>query len=119
MLHGLKLYTVHTKSGSRHTQGQPVFLREGFNWMAFVLTFLWAFYQRLWLLGVVIFAANIVAAFALRYGLLDQISVMLVQFALQFVVGFSANDALRARMQKQGYIFQDITSGDSLLRAEQ
>lgn len=119
MFSGLKLYTVHTKAGSDHTLDRPVFLREGFNLYAFVFTFLWAFYQRLWLFGVVIFAAQMLAGAALSLGLLDQISVMLVQFALQIMVGFCANDALRKHMQKRGYIFQDITSGDSLLRAEQ
>lgn len=119
MFHGMKLYTVHTKPASAHALDRPVFLREGFNWMAFLFTFLWAFYHRLWLFGLVIMAANVVAAMALRFGLIDQLSLMLVQFAMQFVVGFHANDALRSKMQKQGYIFQDITSGDSLLRAEQ
>ncbi len=119
MFNGLKLYTVHTKSGSDHTLDRPVFLREGFNLYAFVLTFIWAFYQRLWLFGAVIFVAQMLAGAALSFGVLNQFSVMLVQFALQIMVGFCANDALRNRMQKQGYIFQDITSGDSLLRAEQ
>ncbi len=119
MFHGLKLYTVHTKPGSGITLAKPVFLREGFNWVAFLLTFLWAFSQRLWLFGLAILGANFAAAFALKLGVLNPISAGLVQFGLQVMVGFHANDVLRRRMQKQGYIFQDITSGDSLLRAEQ
>lgn len=119
MFHGLKLYTIHTKSGSDYTLDRPVFLREGFNWMAFLFTFVWAFFQRLWLFGLVILAANMLVVMATHVGVIDPFAAGLVQFALQFMVGFHANDALRNRMQKQGYIFQDISSGDSLLRAEQ
>ncbi|MDX2074146.1 MAG: DUF2628 domain-containing protein [Alphaproteobacteria bacterium] len=119
MFHGLKLYTVHTKPGSDHSLTKPVFLREGFNWPAFLFTFLWALYERLWLLALVILAANFAIAAGLRTGLIDQMSGTIILLALQVIVGFSGNDALRKRMRKQGYIFQDIASGDSLLRAEQ
>jgi hypothetical protein len=119
MFHGMKLYTVHTKSGSDITLDKPIFLREGFNWLAFLFTFIWALYQRLWVFAIVIVAANILVMTALKYGYISPFPAALVQFAMQFVVGFHANDFLRQRMQKQGYIFQDITSGDSLLRAEQ
>jgi hypothetical protein len=119
MFHGLKLYTVHTKSGSDHTLARPVFVREGFNWYAFVFTFMWAFYQRLWLFGAAILMANFAAALLLEYKILTPSSALILQLGLQVIVGFFANDLLRARMQKRGYIFEDITSGDSLLRAEQ
>lgn len=119
MFHGMKLYTVHTKPGSDYTLDKPVFLREGFNWMAFLLTFLWAGYHRLWRFALAIFLANVAIALSVRYGVLTQFSGGIVQFAVQILVGFQANDALRARMQKKGYIFQDITSGESLLTAEQ
>ena len=119
MFHGLKLYTVHTKPGSDATLDKPVFLREGFNWLAFLFTFVWALYQRLWGLALVVFLANVAAMAAMKYGALSQLSAGIVQFALQIIVGFHANDCLRKRLSKQGFIFQDITSGDSLLRAEQ
>lgn len=119
MFHGLKLYTVHTKPSSDITREKPIFLREGFNWMAFLFTFLWAFYQRLWRFGLAVFVANLLVVTAVKYGYITDITGGIVQFGLQVIVGFSANDVLRKKMQKQGYVFQDITSGDSLLRAEQ
>ena len=119
MLNSLKLYTVHTKQGSDHTLEKPIFLREGFNIFAFLFTFLWAIYQRLWKFALVILLANVAIVMAMRFGLLGQVSGGLVGFGLQIIVGFHANDFLRARLQKKGFIFQDITSGDSLLRAEQ
>jgi hypothetical protein len=119
MFHGLKLYTVHTKPGSDHSRDKPIFLREGFNWLAFLFTFLWGFYHRLWAFALVVLAANFAAVLLVRFGILGEPGVFILQFAIQFLAGFHGNDALRRKMQKQGYIFQDIASGDSLLRAEQ
>lgn len=120
MFHSLKLYTVHFKPGSRrHPIDRPIFLREGFNWLAFLFTFLWAAYHRLWLFFAVILLANAVIFSAMEYGLLDEISGGMVQFALQVLIGYHANDVLRAKLKRQGFIFQDITSGESYLAAEQ
>lgn len=119
MFHGLKLYTVHTKSGTGHTLEKPIFLREGFNWMAFIFTFIWAFSKRLWLFGFVMLAANFAVAMLSEGGYIAPLSAGVIQFAIQFFAGFHGNDCLRKKMARQGYIFQDITSGDSLLRAEQ
>lgn len=119
MFHGLKLYTVHAKPGSDHTLMKPIFLREGFNLLAFLFTFLWAFYHRLWLYGFIVLACNLLIGAMVEYRYLGEIAAVIAQFGIQFVVGFTANDILRARLSKRGYIFEDITSGDSLLRAEQ
>ena len=119
MFQGLKLYTVHIKPGSDVTLAKPLFLREGFNWMGFLFTFLWAFSHRLWLFGLVVITASLLMMLAAHYGLLTEFSLSVVLFALQLMVGFSANDVLRKSLTRRGYIFQDITSGDSLLRAEQ
>ncbi len=119
MFNGLKLYTVHNQQGGRDALENPVFLREGFNWAAFLFTFIWALYQRLWSLALAIFVANIAVVSLVKYGLLNEFSGGVVQLALQIIVGFHANDFLRARMKSSGYIFQDIVSGDSLLRAKQ
>lgn len=119
MFNALKLYTIHTKQGSDATLDKPIFIREGFNFFAFVFTFFWALYQRLWGFALVFFLANVGIVFAIRFGLLNDVSATIVQIALQVMAGFQANDFLRAKLSKKGYIFQDITSGDSLLRAEQ
>ena len=119
MFHRLKLYTIHTRPGGDATLERPLFLREGFNWFAFLFTFLWAFYHRLWRFGGAILLANLSLVLFSRTGLLGEATLPVVQFGLQIIVGFMANDALRARLRREGYLFQDIAGGDSLLAAEQ
>lgn len=119
MFHGMKIYTVHVQPDRLKAKEHPIFVREGFNWMAFLFTFLWAFYHRMWLVGFAILGASLVAqAVATGVGLSEP-SVTALQFGIQILVGMQANDWLRAKLQKQGYIVADISSGDSLLSAQQ
>lgn len=118
MLRGLKLYTVHTKPGSDHTIQRPVFLREGFNWFAFLFTLVYTLSQRLWIYSCVIFVAYALIIMAMRYQLIGETWSFIIQMGLQVIIGFTANDVIRHKMQKQGFLFQDVTSGESLLKAE-
>jgi bacteriorhodopsin len=119
MFHGMKIYTVHVQPDRFKAKEQPIFLREGFNWMAFLFTFLWAFYNRMWLVGFVVLGVSLVVqAVATSVGL-SELSVTAMQFGIQILVGMQGNDWLRAKLAKQGYILADISSGDSLLSAQQ
>jgi len=55
----------------------------------------------------------------LRNHLLSADSTAIVQMAMNVLIGFHANDWLRAKLKKRGYITADITAADSKLRAEQ
>ena len=119
MLGRMKIYTVHLRPDLPKPYEAPVFVREGFHWPAFLFTFLWALYQRLWA-----FAALILLAYGVIFGLgealsLSEPSLAALQFAIQLLVGFSANDWLRRRLKKRGYVLADITTGEGLLGAQQ
>ena len=119
MFHRLKIFTVHIKPDEKQPYAQPVFVREGFNIYAFVLTFLWALYHRLWIPAAGILAINFAVLALGEIHLISAGSVAILQFMVQILVGFHANDWLRAGFAKRGYIMADVTAGDSLLRAEQ
>lgn len=118
MFRSLKLYTVHSHKTSA-PMTSPVFVREGFNFFAFLFTFIWALYQRCFYFAALIVGANLVLMLALNYEVLNEAQMAISQFLVQLVVGFTANDMLRARFEKTGFIFQDITSGESLMNAQQ
>lgn len=118
LLSGLKIYTVHVRAGSQHALEKPLFLREGFNYWAFALTGFWALYHRLWLplLGIII--CNILMVELGNQHIVSSFTLGVLQLAVNLLVGFMANDWRRAKLSRQGYLFADITTGDSLLRAE-
>jgi hypothetical protein len=115
---GMKIYTVHIKTDVVRSSEKPTFVREGFNVFAFFFTVLWALSKRLWLPAIGILAAFV---FIITLGVqhyISSTSVGILQLMIQVIVGFHANDWYRAALEKRGFITTDITTGDSLLRAE-
>ncbi|MFW0778021.1 MAG: DUF2628 domain-containing protein [Rickettsiales bacterium] len=115
----MKIYTVHVESGSSNSYQKPVFVKEGFNVFAFLFTFLWALYHRLWLAALFIFAVNTALALITKSGFMSADVLGIVQIMFNAMVGFHGNDWIRSALAKRGYIMADITAADSQLRAEQ
>lgn len=118
MLNRMKIYTVHARPGARGGE-KPIFVREGFNWMAFLFTGFWALYQRLWWPAALIVAFHIGLGALGEHHLLSPSSVGAVQLGFQVLVGYFGNDWMRARLRRRGFVMSDVTAADSQLRAEQ
>jgi hypothetical protein len=119
MFNHMKIYTVHIKPGEADAQEKPIFVREGFNLFAFLFTFFWAFYKRLWFAGFLMLGFFLMLIAIDSEHIMTPDSLAVIQLAFQLVIGFQANDWLRRGMAKRGYILHDIASGTSLLAAEQ
>ncbi len=116
---GLKIYTAHVKPGTANAAEKPIFVREGFNLFAFALTVLWALYHRLWIPALFIALFNGTIMLLDKERVLSSVGVGVIQIGVNILIGFHANDWLRAGLTRRGYIFADVVTGDSLLRAEQ
>ncbi len=114
-----QIYTVHINFSKTHANESAVFVREGFNIFAFFFGVLWALYHRMWRVAfwMVIVIGFLGAAEDLQ--LLDIRSVAILQVAFNLVVGYWANDWLRANLSRRGYIMSDIVVSDNSLRAQQ
>lgn len=119
MFHNLHIYTVHTRPGKRVEQDLPLFVREGFNMLAFIFTFFWTLYQRLWVASAVLIAVNIVVAVLWQEGWLNEITSNVLMVGVMFICGFHANDWKREGLKRRGYITAGIVSGETKLKAEQ
>jgi hypothetical protein len=115
----MKLYTVHVRPGAASAYEKPVFVREGFNFYAFIFTLFWTLYHRLWLAALGIFLVNVAFMMMAKGQWFGMEGISIMQLGVNILIGFHANDWLRARLAKRGYIMADITACDSLLRAEQ
>lgn len=119
MFHNLHIYTVHVKPGYRPGEDEPLFIREGFNIWGFLFTLMWAFYQRLWLIGSIILTFNICVGLLRSHGFITEGSSFVILLGSQAFIGFQGNDWIRDRLKRQNYITAGIVSGENLLRAEQ
>ena len=115
----MKIYTVHVRPDLPDAQEQAEFVPEGFNWMAFFLTGIWALYHRLWRYAFLIFAVNAAFIAARESGWISMDGLAALQLGFQAFVGFSANDWRRRRLDRKGYVMADIAASDSQLAAEQ
>ena len=116
---GLKIYTVHVKTGEAARERMPIFIREGFNIWAFVFTLFWTLYHRLWRWSLLIVAVNVVLALATKSHYIGNDTGSIIQIAFNLLVGFHANDWLREGLSRRGYVMADVTAAESSLRAEQ
>jgi len=115
----MRIYTVHIPSGAADAQEKAVFVREGFNWAAFLFHFLWAFYHRLWLSGIAIMGVFVTFGIVEELHIVTRVGLSVLQLGFLVFVGFHANDWLRSQLGRRGYILSDVTAADDLLHAEQ
>lgn len=114
----MKVYTVHIQPGASDALEKPEFVREGFNIFAFLFTFLWAFYHRLWGAGLFLIAFHMAFYSMLDAGLIARGSVEMAQLAFQIIVGLQGHDWIRLQLEKKGYVLSDVVTGGSLIEAE-
>lgn len=114
-----RVFTVHTNPKAERPQESAQFVEEGFSLTAFIFSGLWAMYHRLWWPLVIIGAANALIFNFAENGAINEIGQGILQLALNLLVGFMANDWLRARLAREGLVLSDIVTGESLLNAEQ
>ncbi len=119
MFNRLHIYTVHTKPGVKPENESPLFVREGFNVFAFVLTLAWTLYHRLWLASAGILAVNFLLMLCQDAEIFSEPGTLALMLGVQVMVGFHANDWYRAGLKRRGYIIAGIVTGDSQLRAQQ
>jgi hypothetical protein len=115
----LRIYTIHIKPGLAEPYEHAEFVEEGFNWYAFFFTGLWLLYKRLWWQAALVIALSGVLGFLKVEEAMQPMSIALLQVTLGILVGYHANDWVRAKLKRSAYIVADIVSGENILRAEQ
>lgn len=112
------IYTVHENSTLAEPSARIVLVREGFAFWAFVFHLLWLLVHRCWRMAA-LYAVLLVAIAKLgQIAELSSLSVMLLQFGLQFWLGGVANDCRRASLQRSGFKEVAVVCAESELLAE-
>lgn len=113
------IYTVHVNPAAQAPHESAQFVEEGFNVTAFLFSGLWALYHRLWWPVLAILLCNLIIVQLQHEGSISDIGRVILQAGLNLFIGFQANDWLRAKLARRGFVLTDIVSGDSLIRAQQ
>jgi len=92
----MRIWTVHLKP-----HAEPVLVREGFAWLAFLFPPIWFLAKRMWLVLTLYLAFGAAATVVLEP--VPEPLVALVAFGVQLVIGFQARDLERWTLARRGY----------------
>jgi hypothetical protein len=93
-----------------------VFIKEGFCWPAFFFTSIWLLFRRLWL----VFLLYVLASAAIYY-LTAKISPAVTSAVVMlfgFLVALEANNLRRWTLERRGYRFLGVATGQRMAEAE-
>ncbi len=99
----MRLYSVFLRNHGRASDQNLLLVKEGFSWPAFVFTFLWALWGRMWWPAIVLFSTVILVGWAAVELGIGEGAETIVSIALGLAIGFAGNDIRRWYLERQGY----------------
>lgn len=114
----MRVYTVHIRKPTVDIVHDVIFVREGFNWCAFLFSALWALVNRLWLvaMGLLLLESILQAAFVVVK--VDVSIQLLIGVGLAILFGFFANDFRRWNLSRRHYAETDVIVAENEMAAE-
>jgi hypothetical protein len=106
------LYSVHLRRHGLDPERDIQLVKEGFSWPAFLFSFLWALWHRLWLTAAAIFLAVSAVNAAVYWLRPDWLSQTALSVGLGVIVGYLGNDLRRRKLTRLGFVFDGAVSGD-------
>jgi hypothetical protein len=118
----MPLWTVHSKVAEpaliRRRADEVRFVREGFNWPAFVVPLLWLVVKGMWIVLMIALAVEI-AIIALGASLkLSDFVMTSFGLGINLVMGFAGNDLYRWTLARRGFGEIGLAAGSDLDEAE-
>lgn len=83
-------------------------VKQGFGWPAFLFCAIWAFFKRMWGVGLAVLAVLFVlkiieSVIVLENNFWAAVILLLVNFGVLVLMGFKGNDWRRATLLRKGY----------------
>ena len=109
-------YTLHVPVGAEPGDAEALddaeLVRDGFAWGAFLFTFLWFFWHRLWLAGLAVLVAVVGLAIALQAAGIGGFSAFLAEVLLALLIGLEANSLRRWTWRRRKPAVDVVTAAD-------
>jgi hypothetical protein len=118
----MPLWTVHSKvegpAAIRAGANDVRFVREGFNWPAFLVPLLWLVVKGMWIVLLLATAVEMaVVALGASFKLPDLV-ITILGLGINLVMGFAGNDLYRWTLMRAGYREIGLAAGNDLDEAE-
>ncbi len=113
-----RVYTVHIRAWSDSPDRDAVFLREGFSWGAFIFSFMWALWHRLWFAALIFLGVSAALALLPEFLELDLFTDTALAAAVALLIGWHGNDFRRRALEREGYVTAGVVAAPTLVEAE-
>ena len=104
-------YSIYAKPDDK-TAEDAIFVSDGFSWGAFAFTWVWALWNRTWIVAAIVLSAMLIAS------VLPSTPKILLSLAVNILMGLHANDLLGWSLARRGYSEIGLCNGNSLEEAE-
>lgn len=109
----MKVYSVHLRRHGLEPDHDLVLVREGFNWAAFLLSFVWALWHRLWLVALAIVTVSLLMNLAIWALGMDALASSVLSLGVALLTGLLANDCRRWTLARQGFADYGVSTGET------
>lgn len=116
---GQKTFAVYVKGDDESPLETAIFVKEGFSPLAFIFTFFWALYYKIWWLVAFCFLFQVTKQFMLEYNVLNEHTDFIIATAYMAFIGFQAQDWYAADVERKGYTLIGIVMAGNLEEAQQ
>jgi hypothetical protein len=115
----MRTYTTHLRRPVRDVDRHLVVVREGFSWGAFVFSFLWVLWNRLWLVAVGFFVVEALATALMRLLGAGPLGQFAISVGIAMIAGLLGNDLKRWTLGRRGFVADDVVAAADRDRALQ
>ena len=118
----MRTFTFHlprdAHAGDRAALENAALVKDGFSFWAFVFTFLWFFWHRLWLAGLLVLVVVVGSGYALAAFDVPPFTAGLAELLLALLIGLEANGLRRWTYERNGRPVADVVTAASREEAE-
>lgn len=116
----MKIYTVFLPAGLAPAQAMErvKFVKQGFDWAAFLVTPFWAVRHKLWLALALWIAALAAIGLISALAHLNSAAVLLLYIVLALAFGLESDRLKQNRLFNAGFLLHGLTLGANLREAE-
>ena len=107
----MKFYAVHLRRHGLDPDRDVVLVKEGFSWPAFLLSFVWALWHRLWLAAALFGLAQAAISLGIYLVHPDPVSQTVLSLGLAAIIGYLAADIRQHKLTRQGFAFAGVVAG--------
>ncbi len=106
----MNIYSIYQVANKE--DNNPIIIKQGFSFFAFLFNFVWALYHRIWALAIIAILIEIVCS------MYSNLMTFILSTSMMFIFAFFSADIREYYAEKKGYILKDIIVANNEDEAE-